>query len=65
MPFPSPGDLPDPRTEPSSPALMGGFFTTEPRGKPLKDTYMGTKTIMKSQKAIITKYRTVAFGKGK
>jgi len=29
-PFPSPGDLPDPGTEPTSPALSGGFFTREP-----------------------------------
>ena len=36
LPFPSPGDLPDPRIEPVSfafPALAGGFFTTEPPGK--------------------------------
>ena len=33
-PFPSPGDLPDPGTEPVSPALAGGFFTTEPPEKP-------------------------------
>ena len=32
LPFPSPGDLPDPRIEPASPALAGGFFTTEPLG---------------------------------
>ena len=30
LPFPSPGDLPDPGIEPMSPALAGGFFTTEP-----------------------------------
>ena len=30
LPFPSSGDLPDPRTELTSPALAGGFFTTEP-----------------------------------
>ena len=34
LPFPSPGDLPDPRIEPISPALAGGFFTTEPLRKP-------------------------------
>ena len=37
LPFPSLGDLPDPRIEPTSlvsPALVGGFFTTEPPGKP-------------------------------
>ena len=40
LPFPSPGDLHDPGMElrfplsPVSPALAGGFFTTEPSGKP-------------------------------
>jgi len=34
FPFPSSGDLPHPRVEPSSPALTGRFFTTEPPGKP-------------------------------
>ena len=41
LPFPSPGDLPDPRIKPVSPAapaLAGGFFTTEPLEKP-KDTH--------------------------
>ena len=28
LPFPSPGDLPNPGIEPRSPALAGGFFTT-------------------------------------
>ena len=39
LPFPSPGDLLDPGIEPmfsASPALAGGFFTTEPCAKPLK-----------------------------
>ena len=30
-----PGDLPDPGIEPVSRALAGGFFTTEPPGKPI------------------------------
>ena len=37
LPFPSPGDLPDPGIEPvslSTPALAGKFFTTEPPRKP-------------------------------
>ena len=37
LPFPPLGALPDPRIEPASPAspaLAGGFFTTEPPGKP-------------------------------
>ena len=28
--FPPPGDFPDPGMEPMSPALAGGFLTTEP-----------------------------------
>ena len=35
LPFPSPGDLLDPRIEPTSPALAGTFFTTELPGKPI------------------------------
>jgi len=34
LPFPSPEDLPEPGIEPASPALEGGFFTTEPAGEP-------------------------------
>ena len=34
LPFPSPGELPDPGIELKSPALAGGDFTTEPAGKP-------------------------------
>ena len=33
--FPSPGNLPDSGIEPSSPALAGRFFTTEPPEKPI------------------------------
>ena len=29
LPFSSPGNLPNPEIEPKSPALAGGFFTTE------------------------------------
>ena len=34
LPFPTPGDLPDPGVEPASAALAGRFFTTAPPGKP-------------------------------
>ena len=34
LPFLSPGDLPNSGIEPMSPALAGGFFTTELPGKP-------------------------------
>ena len=37
LPFPSPGDLPDPGIEPESPALAG-VFPAEPPGKPSPST---------------------------
>jgi len=39
LPFPTPGDLPDPWIEPTSlesPELVDGFFTTEPPEKSLE-----------------------------
>ena len=36
--FSSPGDLPDPEIKSTCPALAGGFFTTEPPGKPTNVT---------------------------
>ena len=33
LPFPSPGDLPDPGIEHASPAWQADFLTTEPPGK--------------------------------
>ena len=37
-PLLSPGDLPDPGTEPSSPTMAGSFFTVESPGKSTADT---------------------------
>ena len=34
LPFPSPGDLPDPGIEPGSPALQAEALPSEPPGKP-------------------------------
>ena len=34
LPFPSPGDLPSPGVEPTSPELAREFFATAPPGKP-------------------------------
>ena len=33
-PFPSPGNLPNPRTEPGSPTLQADSLLAEPQGKP-------------------------------
>ena len=43
LPFPSPGDLPDPGIESVSPALAGRFFTAEPLGKPPVIRYLPLK----------------------
>ena len=39
LPFPSPGDLPDPGIEPGSPALQADALPSEPPGKPQR-TYV-------------------------
>ena len=36
LPFPSPGDLPEPGIKPRSPTLQAGALTSEPPGKPQK-----------------------------
>ena len=46
LPFPPPGDLPNPgiqRKCAASPALVDGFFTTEPPGKPMEYTLHSPK----------------------
>ena len=40
LPFPSPGDLPNPGIKLASPALAGRFFTIEPSGKPMTNTLL-------------------------
>ena len=35
LPFPSPGDLPNPGMEPGSPALQADALPSEPPGKPV------------------------------
>ena len=63
LPFPPSGDLPNPGTQPISPALAGGFFTTEQPRKPenglllshkneimpLSATWMDLETIITSE----------------
>ena len=46
LPFPPPGDLPDPGIKLTSPSLAGGFFTTEPPGKA---TYVRLNLMCQSQ----------------
>ena len=39
LPFPSPGDLPNPGIEPGSPALQADTLPSEPKGKPYSPVY--------------------------
>ena len=44
LPFPSPGDLPDPGIEPRFPALQADSLLTEVQGKPLERCERALKT---------------------
>ena len=51
LPFPSPGDLPNPGIEPGSPALQADALPSEPSGKPiiilnLLNSFFGTTTLL-------------------
>ena len=43
LPFPPPGDLPNPGIEPALLALAGRFFITEPPGKLQTEPLLGTE----------------------
>ena len=43
LPFPSPGDLPDPGMEPRSPTLQADALTSAPPGKPLNTRILTSK----------------------
>ena len=58
LPFPSPGDLPNPGIEPTPPALAGRFFTTEPPGKPMDKLQMEKKSSAYPQKGEKDLHRT-------
>ena len=49
LPFPSPGDLPDPGIKPASPALQAEALLSEIPGKPL--TYLNTRVKEKPMKS--------------
>ena len=50
LPFPPPGELPDPGIKPESPVLAGGFFTTE---QPGKKTRINKETVRQSRKDLV------------
>ena len=45
LPFPSPGDLPDPGIEPRSPPLQADSLPSEPPGKPQVKPQIGVKMV--------------------
>ena len=52
--FPTPGDLPNPRMKPRSPALAGRFFTTEPSGScPIAQGLPRTCLFLRHQEEVI------------
>ena len=46
LPLPTPGDLSDPGVKSNSPALAGGFFTTESPGNSVNTTPLEAKTLV-------------------
>ena len=59
LPFPSPGDLPDPGIEPGSPALEADTLTSEPPGKP-KNSAIKMVYANITEKAMATHSSTLA-----
>ena len=49
LPFPFPGDLPDPRIESSSPVLVGRFFSPKTPGKPFNQLLFHLKRKKKNK----------------
>ena len=43
LPFPSPGDVPNPGTEPGSPSLKADSLPSKIPGKPVLQAYLPTK----------------------
>ena len=48
LPFPSPGDLPNPGIEPASPTLQADSLSAEPQGKP-KNTGVGSLSLLQGK----------------
>ena len=59
VPFPSPGDLPDPGIEPGSPEFQVDALTSEPPGKPKKEDETDKKGHENLRHVNIIKYYAV------
>ena len=47
LPFPTPGNLPNPGMEPMFPSLAGRFFSTVTPGKPIHNVYVYQNIVLK------------------
>ena len=54
LPFPFPGNLPDPRIKPRSPVLQADSLPSEPRGKPGKGKEMLSPQSLQGDPALLT-----------
>ena len=52
LPFPSPGDLPDPESKPGSPGLQADSFIIEQPGKPAKGQWSIKKKVCESNSTL-------------
>ena len=55
LPFPSPGELPDPGIEPGSPALLTDALPSEPAGKPTALKQLFNKWLVGPQRTASSK----------
>ena len=65
MPFPSPGDLPDPGIEPRSPALQADALTSEPPGEVPHDSKHLSKSMNLNVYEIFRKFLEVGRSQGR
>ena len=54
LPFPFPGNLPNPRIKPRSPALQADSLPSEPQGKPRKGKEMLSPQSLQGDPALLT-----------
>ena len=53
LPFPSPGDLPNPGIKPGSPALQADALPSEPPGKPFMLRRISTLEMLKCKRTLV------------
>ena len=61
VPFPSPGDLPNPGVEPGSPALQADALPSEPPGKPPKKQLSPCKTPLSSTLSFVISWHIIFY----